>query len=92
MTADLRKTMNRLEIRNAMLSLSRHDRWLLVGEMLRSLLLPQKNIESSLVKQSEPTLQAGKTYDIPTPFNSHAAAHQLSALLDSESVIGLKYR
>lgn len=75
--------MNRLEIRDAMLGLSRYDRWLLVGEMLRSLLLPQKNIESSLVKQSEPTLQAGKTYDIPTPFNFHAAAHQLSALLES---------
>ncbi len=33
---------------------------------------------------SEPSLQAGATYAIHTPLNSHRAANQLSQLLESE--------
>lgn len=39
---------------------------------------------AELAKEEEPTLQAGATYSILSPFNSHEAAHKLGQLLESE--------
>ena len=39
---------------------------------------------AELAKEEEPTLQAGATYPILSPFNSHEAAHKLGQLLESE--------
>lgn len=37
-------------------------------------------------EEEEPSLQPGATYWIWSPFNTHTAAHQLSALLESDSL------
>ncbi len=39
---------------------------------------------AELAKEEEPTLQAGATYSLLSPLNSHEAAHQLSQLLESD--------
>lgn len=39
---------------------------------------------TELANEEEPTLQAGATYSLWSPLNSHEAAHQLSQLLESE--------
>jgi hypothetical protein len=39
---------------------------------------------SELAQEEEPTLQAGATYSLWSPLNSHEAAHQLSQLLESD--------
>jgi hypothetical protein len=36
---------------------------------------------AELAKEEEPTLQAGATYSLWSPINSHEAAHKLSQLL-----------
>jgi hypothetical protein len=41
---------------------------------------------AELAKEEEPTLQAGATYSLWSPLNSHEAAHQLSQLLESNQV------
>jgi hypothetical protein len=38
---------------------------------------------AELAKEEEPTLQAGATYSLWSPLNSHEAAHKLSQLLES---------
>ena len=40
---------------------------------------------AELAKEEEPTLQAGATYSLWSPLNSHEAAHKLSQLLESDS-------
>jgi hypothetical protein len=40
-------------------------------------------IIAELAKEEEPTLQAGATYSLWSPLNSHEAAHKLSQLLES---------
>jgi hypothetical protein len=37
---------------------------------------------AELAKEEEPTLQAGATYSLWSPLNSHEAAHKLSQLLE----------
>jgi hypothetical protein len=39
-----------------------------------------------LTKEEEPTLLTGSTYSLWSPLNSHAAAHQLAQLLESEEL------
>lgn len=39
---------------------------------------------TELAQEEEPTLQAGATYEIWSPFDSHEAAHKLAQLLESE--------
>jgi hypothetical protein len=39
---------------------------------------------AELAKEEEPTLQAGATYSLWSPLNSHDAAHKLSQLLESD--------
>ncbi|MGL6337975.1 MAG: hypothetical protein ACRC80_02410 [Waterburya sp.] len=39
---------------------------------------------AELAKEEEPTLQAGATYSLWSPLNSHEAAHKLSKLLESD--------
>lgn len=39
---------------------------------------------TELGKEQEPTLQAGATYSLWSPLNSHEAAHKLSQLLESD--------
>ncbi|PZV17509.1 MAG: hypothetical protein DCF22_03550 [Leptolyngbya sp.] len=39
---------------------------------------------AELAKEEEPTLQAGATYSLWSPLNSHEAAHTLSQLLESD--------
>jgi hypothetical protein len=39
---------------------------------------------AELAKEEEPTLQAGATYALWSPLNSHEAAHKLSQLLKSD--------
>ena len=39
---------------------------------------------AELAQEEEPTLQAGTTYSIWSPLNSHEAAHKLSQLLESD--------
>ncbi len=39
---------------------------------------------AELAKEEEPTLQAGATYSLWSPLNSHEAAHKLSQLLESD--------
>ena len=39
---------------------------------------------AELAKEEEPTLQAGATYSLLSPLNSHEAAHKLSQLLESD--------
>jgi hypothetical protein len=39
---------------------------------------------AELAKEEEPTLQAGATYSLWSPLNSHEAAHKLSQLLKSD--------
>jgi len=39
---------------------------------------------AELAKEEEPTLQAGATYSLWSPLNSHKAAHKLSQLLESD--------
>jgi hypothetical protein len=39
---------------------------------------------AELAKEEEPTLQAGATYSLWSPLNSHEAAHTLHHLLESE--------
>lgn len=39
---------------------------------------------AELAKEEEPTLEAGATYSIWSPLNSHEAAHKLSQLLESD--------
>jgi hypothetical protein len=38
---------------------------------------------AELAKEEEPTLQAGATYSLWSPLNSHEAAHKLSQLLEA---------
>jgi hypothetical protein len=40
---------------------------------------------TELAQEEEPTLQAGATYEIWSPFDSHEAAHKLAQLLESEA-------
>lgn len=42
---------------------------------------------AELAKEEEPTLQAGATYPILSPLNSHEAAHKLGQLLESEQML-----
>jgi antitoxin (DNA-binding transcriptional repressor) of toxin-antitoxin stability system len=42
---------------------------------------------AELAKEEEPTLQAGATYSLWSPLNSHEAAHKLSQLLESDKPI-----
>lgn len=39
---------------------------------------------AELAKEEEPTLQAGATYSLWSPLNSHEAAHKLSQLLAAD--------
>jgi hypothetical protein len=39
---------------------------------------------AELAKEEEPTLQAGATYSLWSPLNSHEAAHKLSQLLETD--------
>jgi len=39
---------------------------------------------AELAKEEEPSLQPGATYTVWSPFNTHEAAHQLAAMLESE--------
>jgi hypothetical protein len=39
---------------------------------------------TELAREEEPTLQAGATYSLCSPLNSHEAAHKLSQLLESD--------
>jgi hypothetical protein len=39
---------------------------------------------AELTKEEEPSLQAGATYSLWSPLNSHEAAHKLSQLLESD--------
>jgi hypothetical protein len=39
---------------------------------------------AELAKEEEPTLQAGATYSLWSPLNSHEAAHKLGQLLESD--------
>ncbi|MCY7392297.1 MAG: hypothetical protein LH647_12680 [Leptolyngbyaceae cyanobacterium CAN_BIN12] len=39
---------------------------------------------AELAQEEEPTLQAGATYSLWSPLNSHEAAHKLSQLLESD--------
>jgi hypothetical protein len=39
---------------------------------------------AELAQEEEPTLQAGATYSLLSPLNSHEAAHKLSQLLDAD--------
>ncbi|MBW4537247.1 MAG: hypothetical protein KME09_25250 [Pleurocapsa minor HA4230-MV1] len=39
---------------------------------------------AELAQEEEPTLQAGATYSLWSPLNSHEAAHKLSQLLKSD--------
>ncbi|MEB3220189.1 MAG: hypothetical protein VKN72_28690 [Nostocales cyanobacterium 94392] len=39
---------------------------------------------AELAKEEEPTLQAGATYSLLSPLNSHEAAHKLGQLLESD--------
>jgi hypothetical protein len=39
---------------------------------------------AELAKEEEPTLEAGATYSLWSPLNSHGAAHKLGQLLESE--------
>ena len=42
---------------------------------------------AELAKEEEPTLQAGATYSLLSPLNSHEAAHKLSQLLESDRTL-----
>ncbi len=42
-----------------------------------------KFLVAELAKEEEPSLEAGATYSVWSPLNSHAAAHQLAQLLES---------
>jgi hypothetical protein len=39
---------------------------------------------TELAKEDEPTLQAGATYSLLSPLNSHEAAHKLGQLLEAD--------
>ncbi len=39
---------------------------------------------AELAREEEPSLQAGATYEVWSPLNSHGAAHKLAELLKSE--------
>jgi hypothetical protein len=39
---------------------------------------------AELAQEEEPTLQAGATYSLWSPLNSHEAAHKLGQLLESK--------
>jgi hypothetical protein len=39
---------------------------------------------AELAQEEEPTLQAGATYSLLSPIDSHEAAHKLSQLLESD--------
>jgi len=39
---------------------------------------------AELARDEEPTLEAGATYSLWSPLNSHEAAHKLSQLLESD--------
>jgi hypothetical protein len=39
---------------------------------------------AELARDEEPTLEAGATYSLWSPINSHEAAHKLSQLLESD--------
>jgi hypothetical protein len=41
---------------------------------------------TELAQEEEPTLQAGATYSLWSPLNSHEAAHKLSQLLESDQM------
>jgi len=40
---------------------------------------------AELAKEEEPSLQAGATYSLWSPLNSHEAAHKLGQLLETDS-------
>ncbi|MBW4618078.1 MAG: hypothetical protein KME17_01675 [Cyanosarcina radialis HA8281-LM2] len=42
---------------------------------------------AELAREEEPTLQAGATYSLWSPLNSHAAARQLGQLLESDRTL-----
>jgi hypothetical protein len=57
--------------------------------MLRSLPRPDKLkvmqfLIAELAREEEPALQAGATYLLWSPLNSHEAAHKLSQLLEAD--------
>jgi hypothetical protein len=39
---------------------------------------------AELAREEEPSLEAGKTYSLWSPLNSHEAAHKLGQLLESD--------
>ncbi|MBF2003921.1 MAG: hypothetical protein IGS49_00195 [Chlorogloeopsis fritschii C42_A2020_084] len=39
---------------------------------------------AELAREEEPTLQAGATYSVWSPLNSHEAVHKLGQLLESD--------
>lgn len=41
---------------------------------------------SELAREEEPTLEAGATYSLWSPLNSHEAAHKLSQLLEADQI------
>jgi hypothetical protein len=43
-----------------------------------------KYVQRYQLAQEEPILQAGETYEIWSPFDSHEAAHKLAQLLELE--------
>jgi hypothetical protein len=43
-----------------------------------------KYIQRNQLAQEEPILQAGATYEVWSPFDSHEAAHKLAELLELE--------
>jgi hypothetical protein len=43
-----------------------------------------KYVQRYQLAQEEPILQAGKIYEVWSPFNSHEAAHKLAQLLELE--------
>jgi len=42
---------------------------------------------AELAKEEEPSLQAGATYSLWSPLNSHEAAHKLGELLEADSTV-----
>jgi hypothetical protein len=43
---------------------------------------------TELAQEDEPSIQAGATYEIWSPFDSHEAASQLAKLLDRSNLLG----
>lgn len=68
--------MNKVDLFPMLKSLSRADKLKVMQFLI-----------AELAQEEEPTLQAGATYSLLSPLNSHEAAHKLAQLLEADQKV-----